>query len=80
MIERGQMYRALESGVTIAVRRVAKDGSWADIEVHSSATTLAWRKRQKLRNGRFPYAVEPYSAGASSSAGSVPPAPPPAAR
>lgn len=61
MIQRGQVYRAVDSGLLVAVRRVARDRSWADVEVHdpNRPTVLAWRKRQPLRGGQLPFAVEP---------------------
>jgi len=60
MIQRGQVYRAVDSGLLVAVRRVARDRSWADVEVHdpASPSVLAWRKRQPLRGGQLPFAAE----------------------
>lgn len=35
-------------GLQMEVRRVAKDGSWADIFVHDIRTRASWTKRMKL--------------------------------
>jgi len=60
VIERGQVYRVVDSGLLVAVRRVARDRSWADVEVHdpNRPKALAWRKRQPLRGGQLPFAAE----------------------
>jgi len=64
VISKGQIYFAPAFNQTIVVRRVASDGSWADIAVHQRGAdgTLAsgptWHKRQPLTNGAFAFDVE----------------------
>lgn len=53
------MFYAPKFGHTILVLRVARDGSWADVEVHEMAPSVAsWHKRQPLRDGKFAFEVE----------------------
>lgn len=60
LIERGATFigypeERLARRHLITVKRVAKDGSWADI--HVSTWAVAWNKRQPLFDGdfRFPH-------------------------
>jgi len=59
VVRRGQVVWAPKFQSTITVCRVARDGAWADIEVQSiNPLAVAWRKRQPLRDGEFPFRVE----------------------
>ena len=49
-LKRGDLY--IEGRNLITVRRVAKDGSWADILVNQSSTGASWTKRQPLTEPR----------------------------
>ena len=48
---RGYVYRT-DDGAMVEIRRVARDGSWADIIVTHGAQ---WTKRQPLRDGLLPF-------------------------
>lgn len=53
-IRRGDLYVADGfNSMSISVMRVARDGSWADIEVNEGQ----WTKRQPLTDGAFPFPV-----------------------
>lgn len=59
-LEKGDRYIAYPSSracqrLYITVTRVAKDGSWADINVRTRA--VMWTKRMKLTNGAIPDSV-----------------------
>jgi hypothetical protein len=45
----------------ISVTRVARDESWADIQVRTWA--VMWSKRQPLKDGKFAFDHEPYVPG-----------------
>lgn len=45
-VKAGNRYR--NNLFEITVRRVARDGSWADIEVYQLSTGAMWSKRQPL--------------------------------
>lgn len=68
VVQKGQILYAPQYNQTIAVRRVAADLSWADIEVHTRgsdgtlASGMSWRKRQPLTNGEFAFEVEEVTA------------------
>ena len=55
-LARGQVFYAERFNTAIEVLQVAKDRSWADVIVRSDVGT-SWRKRQPLRDGRFPFQV-----------------------
>ena len=65
MIAKGQRYDAPTMGCTLDVRRVARDGTWADIKVTRISATdgtgqpwkiATWTKRQLLRTDvEFPF-------------------------
>jgi hypothetical protein len=54
----GHPERPLAERHMIEVRRVAKDGSWADIKVQTWA--CMWTKRQPLVEGAFAFPSEPW--------------------
>lgn len=56
MINAGERYRS-GLGLTLDIHRVAKDGAWADVTVTDPGGT-SWRKRQRLRDGTFPFGVQ----------------------
>lgn len=58
VVAKGQRYYAPTMAVTITVRRVARDLTWADIHVEAEHSGITWTKRQPLAHGRFPFEVE----------------------
>jgi hypothetical protein len=45
-VVKGDRYRTM--GCDVEVRRVAKDGTWADIFVYELTSRTSWTKRQRL--------------------------------
>lgn len=43
-VKKGDIY--IDGELLITVTRVAKDGSWADIDVYQPSTNNSWTKRQ----------------------------------
>lgn len=62
-VVKGELYEYLgepEKPLTIRhirIKRVARDGSWADIQVTQPMTGNTWAKRQPLTNGFLSYPV-----------------------
>jgi len=52
----GDVFITDAEAARVQVRRVARDGSWADIRV-TTRQGATWTKRQPLTDGRMPYLV-----------------------
>lgn len=52
----GDVYITAAESARVQVRRVARDGTWADIRV-TTREGASWTKRQPLNDGRMPYLV-----------------------
>lgn len=56
-MKKGDRFR-LTSGIEILVKSVAKDESWANIQV-TEPNGHTWAKRQVLRDGELPFSAIP---------------------